>query len=230
MTSGAEICIDLFRRVDLPLGPPMTASQLDQIEADYGFTFDVDHRELLSLATPLADGWVDWRSTPPPCIAAMLAWPTEGVLWDAHHNDFWPRAWGRRPKRVDDLEAAVLSHLAAAPKLVPIFGHRFMAAGPSHGSAPVFSVYQTDVVYYGENLPDYVAHEFQIPARFKTGVHRDIPFWSRLAEQDRRFVGRPKKSGRAFWSRSISGGSALPNSADGSPITYKTIDRPDPSS
>lgn len=99
-----------------------------------------------------------------------------------------------------------------------------MAAGPSQGGAPVFSVYQTDVVYYGENLPDYVAHELEIPKRFTTGVHRAIPFWSALAENDRRYVGRHKKAARAFWNRSIFGGTALPTESQGEPISYRSIE------
>jgi hypothetical protein len=220
MTSAAEICVRLFKSVGMPLGPGLTAEQLDQVEADFAFTFDVDHREMLGLVTPLGDGWVDWRSTPPAQIRAMLAWPTEGVIWDARNNGFWPRAWGRKPKRSDDLDSAVLDHLSRVPRLIPLFGHRFMAAGPSQGSAPVFSVYQTDVIYYGENLPDYVAHELEISKRFTTGVHRAIPFWSALAENDRRYVGRREKVAQAFWNRSIVGGAALPTESQGEPTSY----------
>jgi hypothetical protein len=137
---------------------------------------------------------------------------------------FLPRSWGRKPKRSDELDRAVLDHLSRAPRLVPLFGHRFMAAGPSQGSAPVFSVYQTDVVYYGENLPDYVAHELEIPKRFTTGIHRSIPFWSALAENDRRYVGRRKNEARALWNRSIVGGAALPTESQGEPISYTSTE------
>ncbi len=33
-------------------------------------------------------------------------------------------------------------------------------ADPTGPSAPVFSVYQTDVIIYGDDLLDYVQHEF----------------------------------------------------------------------
>jgi hypothetical protein len=227
MPTAAEICIDLFKRVELPIGPGLSEDELGQIEIEFGFAFDSDHRELLGLATPLSPGWLDWRSTPPAQIRAMLAWPTEGVLWDAHNNDFWPRAWGRKPKRAEQLNDAVLEHLKGVTTLVPIYSHRFMAAGTSSGSAPVFSVYQTDVIYYGENLPDYVAHELNIQKRFTTDVHRDIPFWSALAERNRRYVTKPSKGGRAFWNRSIYGDAPLPTvGADGKSITY-SIDDPE---
>jgi hypothetical protein len=222
MPTGAEICVDLFKSAGMPLGPGLTGDQLLQIEADFGFTFDKDHRELLSLATPLFDAWPNWLGGMTEQMQRALAWPIDGVLWDAHHNDFWPKAWGRKPKNASELDAAILKQLAHVPRLIPLLGHRFMAAGPSQGSAPVFSVYQTDVVYYGENLPSYVAHELGIPKGYATGIHRKIPFWSNLAENDRRYVGKSRVQ-RAFWNRSILGGSALPEqSPDGTPITYSS--------
>jgi hypothetical protein len=225
MPTGAEICVDLFKSVEMPLGSGLSEDQLGQIEADFSFTFDKDHRELLTLATPLVDSWPNWRGGTTEQMRRSLAWPTEGIIWDAHNNDFWPRVWGRKPKRSEDLEAAILAQLARVPKLVPLFGHRFMAAGPSQGSAPVFSVYQTDVVYYGENLPSYVAHELEIPKRYATGIQRKIPFWSNLAENDRRYVGKPQNMTRAFWNRSILGGPALPEATpDGTPITYTSTE------
>jgi hypothetical protein len=222
MPTGAEICVDLFNSVEMPLGPGLLEDELQQIENVYGFTFDKDHRELLALVTPLVDSWPDWRAGMTEQMKRSLAWPADGVIWDAHNNDFWPNAWGRKPKHPDELDAAILQQLAQVPKLVPLFGHRFMAAGPSQGGAPVFSVYQTDVVYYGENLPSYMAHELDIPKRYETGIQRKIPFWSNLAESDRRFVGKPRAK-RAFWNRSILGGSALPEQTpNGTPITYSS--------
>jgi hypothetical protein len=222
MPTGAEISVDLFKSAGIPLGPGLTEEQLLQVEGDFGFTFDKDHRELISLAAPLIERWPDWLGGMTEQMKRSLAWPSDGVIWDAHHNGFWPKAWGRKPKRPDELDAAILQRLALVPKLVPLIGHRFMAAGPSEGSAPVFSVYQTDVVYYGENLPSYVAHELDIPKRYATGIHRKIPFWSNLAENDRRYVGKPGAP-RAFWNRSILGGSPLPEKKpDGTPITYSS--------
>jgi hypothetical protein len=227
MPTAAEICIDLFKRVELPLGPGLSEDELGHIENEFGFAFDRDHRELLGLATPLSPGWLDWRATPPAQIRAMMAWPTEGVLWDAHNNAFWPRAWGSRPKRPTDLEAAFLERLKGVPKLLPIYSHRFVPAGPSTGSAPVFSVYQTDVIYYGDNLPDYIAHELKLERRPSMDAHQVVPFWSALAENDRRYVNKSSKDGRAFWNRSIYGDAQRPSvGADGKPI--QPISKDDP--
>jgi hypothetical protein len=48
----------------------------------------------------------------------------------------------------------------------------------------VFSIYQTDVIYYGDDLVDYIAREFHVPPLYPSPVvgRRRIPFWSDLAE------------------------------------------------
>ena len=45
----------------------------------------------------------------------------------------------------------------AAPKLVPIAGHRFIPEAPHEEGNPVFSVHQTDIIYYGRDLAEYAA-------------------------------------------------------------------------
>ena len=42
MPTGAEICVDLFKSVEMPLGSGLSEDQLGQIEADFSFTFDKD--------------------------------------------------------------------------------------------------------------------------------------------------------------------------------------------
>lgn len=227
MTTGAEIAVRLLKEAEVPLGPGLTESELVAIEKKYGFAFDRDHRELLSLALPLGKGWVDWRQAPTEDIQHRLDWPTDGVIWDVHNNDFWPKRWGRRP--ADDAKAEQIARrkLRKVPRLIPIYSHRFMAAGPSKGSAPVFSVMQTDVVYYGENLPSYVAHELRMQRQFDTGVHRHIPFWSNLAETDPDYLDWPQGTGREFRNENIEGQPFLPpkkgTPPGASPRTWKSF-------
>jgi len=45
---------------------------------------------------------------------------------------------------------------------------------PAPTRLPVFSVYQTDVIYYGDHLADFVAYEFKVGEarhRFQPRVH-----------------------------------------------------------
>lgn len=182
------------------------------------------------LAVPTGRGWFDWRRGTREQVKACFDWPVEGILWDVQHNEFWPKVWGRKPFRASALEPAARKHLVAVPKLVPLFGHRFMAAGTQGGGAPVFTVVQADVTCFGENLVDYVAHETGSSKRYHSDPHRHIEFWSPLAELDRRYIVWPEGESRMFWNRAIEGGFVYPTHVTkeggplsvGSPIEYKT--------
>ena len=43
---------------------------------------------------------------------------------------------------------------------MPVFGHRMIPDRPHLPGNPVFSVHQTDIIYYGCDLRDYFLHEF----------------------------------------------------------------------
>jgi len=96
---------------------------------------------------------------------------------------FWPRSWGPRPTDPAQAEAVTRERMTAVPMLIPVFAHRYLPAAPWPSGSPVFSVYQTDVIFYGDDLADYVAHEYHLPE----ASLRDhlppvrIPFWSDLA-------------------------------------------------
>lgn len=49
---------------------------------------------------------------------------------------------------------------------------------PHESGNPVFSVYQTDIIYYGFDLDDYLRHEFDLPGRKPWPEKvREIEFW-----------------------------------------------------
>jgi hypothetical protein len=43
-------------------------------------------------------------------------------------------------------------------------------------------VYQSDVIYYGDNLLDYVAHEFKVSPLEPSTDRPRVPFWGDLAD------------------------------------------------
>jgi hypothetical protein len=141
------------------LTDPLSTDEIHAIEDRFGFSFGPDHRELLAVTVPTGPGWPDWRHGSEEDLRGRLDWPVDGVLYDVEHNAFWPSSWGHRP---EDLAAAA----------------------PAEPHSPVFSVYQTDTIYYGRDLEDYLMREF---ARGKPrgpvdGVRVYIPFWAELAE------------------------------------------------
>ena len=168
--------VDRLRQADVVLERGLSEAEFERIEHDYEFGFSSVHREFLATVLPLGGGWCDWRHGVRDEFSQ--AWQLGGVLFDVEHNVFWPRSWGPRPA---DLEAALQvasARLAQVPPLIRLHGHRFLAADIP---GPVFSVHQTDVVYYGDNLLDYIANEFHVGPRHPTD-RPHVPFWSDLAD------------------------------------------------
>ena len=54
-------------------------------------------------------------------------------------------------------------HMARVPTMVPVYGHRYLPAGHGTHGHPVLSMYQTDIIWYGVDLLDYVHQEFDRP-------------------------------------------------------------------
>ncbi|MGD0734569.1 MAG: hypothetical protein ABR976_05450 [Terracidiphilus sp.] len=67
--------------------------------------------------------------------------------------------------------------ISEAPMLIPILGHRYMPALPTECGNPVFSVHQTDIIYYGFDLEDYLRHEFRLPRQKWPAQVKKIEFW-----------------------------------------------------
>jgi hypothetical protein len=159
MTIAGET-IAWFREHGAALSEPMGLAELVAIEAKHEFEFGPDHREMLLTAVPVGKEWMDWRTSSEEFVRSKLSWPLEGMLFDVENNDFWPQSWGLRPSPIDEALRIAEAEYRKWPTLVPLYSHRYMPAAPSESGAPVFSVYQTDVIYYGENLLSYVKTEF----------------------------------------------------------------------
>lgn len=166
--------------------PGLTLIEVQQIEEEYGFTFPPDLKDFLLFALPISEGFINWRESDRDEIQRRLSWPYEGVCFDIEHNAFWIEEWGQKPSVLTDAFDIAKHAINNAPTLIPVYGHRYMPDRPSERGNPVFSVYQTDIIYYGSDLYDYLQNEFyqhfgrskyQIEAEPKT-----IIFWSDLIE------------------------------------------------
>ena len=106
--------------------------------------------------------------------------------FDIEHNAFWMPEWGEKPENLAAAFEIARRAVSKAPFLIPICSHRYLPASPLERGNPIFSVHQTDIIYYGADLLDYLQNEF----KFYFGREnmqfskepRWIDFWSRLEE------------------------------------------------
>jgi hypothetical protein len=163
--------------------PGLSPTEFDRIEETFGLRFPPDLRRFLATALPIGSGFPDWRHSSPATLKHRLAGPLDGILFDIEHSDFWLDDWGERPNDLPEALRIGRERVASAPKLIPIFVHRFIPAEPHDAGNPVFSVHQTDFIYYGYDLADYLWREFHVPRpNWAKSSPRVIPFWSRLAD------------------------------------------------
>ena len=175
-----------LRAAGVSLAPGLSSGELRAVEQRYGFAFPPDLSALLGTYLPFGRGWINWRSAKKKKIECVLAWPYEGICFDIEHNDFWPEQWGARPTNLGAACVIAKEKVLAAPRLVPIVGHRYIPDRPHEAGNPVFSVYQTDIIYYGSDLDNYFENEYNYYfGTPKYQLHepiRRIEFWSRLVD------------------------------------------------
>ncbi|MFJ4568238.1 hypothetical protein ACIP4U_32085 [Streptomyces caelestis] len=190
---GAEAARRLAQTGLYEFEPGLTDAEFTRIEREYGFEFADDHRAFLAAGLPVnvppEDGqtwsrpWPEWRGGDSDSLRRQLGWPVEGVLLDVEHNGFWYEGWGERPADGTAALATARHHLAEAPVLVPVYAHRYLPAGRGGFGHPVLSMWQTDIIYYGLDLADYMHQEFD-EARGEVddgwSPRTTAPFWRDL--------------------------------------------------
>lgn len=162
----------------------LTEDEIATIECTFDFVFPQDFRQFLKIATFTGSAAVNWHDMKD--IKSRMDWPWEGMAFDIENNGFWLEAWGPKPEVLSDQLRIAKEHYDQAPKLIPIFSHRYIPATPSEIGNPIFSVYQTDIIYYGYDLLSYIECEFDF-RRYDslfTDNHpfKKIDFWSELAK------------------------------------------------
>jgi hypothetical protein len=157
----------------------LTDVEIRRAQSRYQLKFPPDLREFLQTAFPISEGFAPWRADDDAALRKMLDWPLEGIAFDAERNPNWRKFWSERGATEEDPVVIARRQVSEAPRLIPIYSHRYIPSEPLAPGNPVFSVYQTDIIYYGHDLADYLRHEFHLDGRTPWPEEvRRIRFWS----------------------------------------------------
>jgi hypothetical protein len=165
-------------------GQGLSDSELATAQAEAGVAFPPDLCELLTATLPCGPEFPDWRSRPRDAMDEWRARLVGQIHFDVLENDFWPSMWPARPESPAESREIVTQRLAEAPALIPIYGHRAIPNEPLEAGNPVFSVWQTDIIIYGNDLADYLRHEFHGGEPVAELPERTIRFWTAMLEPD----------------------------------------------
>lgn len=177
---------EILRAAGFAVAPGLSFDELARAEAVVGAPFPPDLRDFLAEGLPEGERFPDWRQPTSSQIRGRLDWPSDGAAFDVVNDAFWWKGWGTRPVDSSEAVARARAELAGVPRLTPVYAHRYLPAEPNAAGNPVFSVYQTDVIYYGRDLRDYLLREFAphgTTAALRGRIRR-VRFWSDLEELD----------------------------------------------
>lgn len=170
--------LNLLKSQGIKFDTGLTSDEVVQIEAIYEFTFPQSIREFLMLALPVSKGFYNWRNTTGEnieFIKQVMESPATTIEDMAEEID-WCDIWGNEP---EDKNYAIKTRLKSAPRLLPIYIHRYMPIVPDK-NPPILSIHGIDIIYYGKNLKDYFEVEFgeKKQSEIEFSDIRPIPFWS----------------------------------------------------
>ncbi|MGI8869634.1 MAG: hypothetical protein ACR2F6_12465 [Mycobacteriales bacterium] len=186
----------------------LSDAEIDAVEQRYDLSFRPDHRLFLRVlhtttmpertiahlpdgGTELIDapGFYDWQNDEAE-IRRRLRLPIERLDIDeiaTISDPYWPAVWGSPPPTGGARRQQLAERLAAAPRLVPIFGHRYVVGGGGD-TAAVLSVVDYDIIIMAPDLETYLLkelgdligdEEMDVPMR---PWQQEIPFWGGLIE------------------------------------------------
>jgi hypothetical protein len=170
---------DVLERCD----PGLTNSEVDAVQRKFGFTFPPDLRNVLQFALPVGKGFPNWRADAEEDLRSWMNGPLDGIWFDVEHAGFWLSDWCLEPKDGQSRYSLLKHAIEASPRLIPVFMHRYIPSEPNTVGNPVFSVHQTDIIFYGNDLADYFHREFGVPLPdWAAREPRHVRFWSDSVE------------------------------------------------
>jgi hypothetical protein len=163
----------------------MSLSEINDTEKLYDISFPVELKHLFSVGLPVSKSFCNWRNTQEENVQRikdLLDMPIQGLIFDLETNDFWCDDWGEKPIDIRDARCILLEKYNEAPPMIPIYGHRYIPFVPNEIDIPVFSIMQSDIIYYGTDLISYLEIEFDFKqySELVQEKIRHVDFWSDL--------------------------------------------------
>ena len=164
----------------ISLEPGLSYEEIQKVEKIYGIEFPEQWLAVYQQLLPISEGFYNWRDFSAENIEHIkrnLAAPYDGIL-NSLDELVWDASWGIEPTTLLDRNVQIRKILGSAPRLIPLYGHRFL---PSYENQemPILSVVDLDIIYYGKDLYDYFEIEFgnrKLSLALKE--YKQVPFWT----------------------------------------------------
>lgn len=161
----------------------LSNDEIKRIEEVFNIEFPKELKELYKIALPISKGFYNWRNFNDgniKFIKEVIKRPIKDI-YELVDEVYWCEKWGEEPNNELEKVGIIRSLLKKAPKLIPIYAHRYMPQ-VNMKNIPIFSIHDTDIICYGENLTSYLEIEFGIEKQSDIDYEKltYISFWSDL--------------------------------------------------
>lgn len=176
-----EKSIKLLKTSGVEFENGLTCKELQTIKNIYGVIFPNSLKLFLMNQLPVSKGFYNWRNFTKENIAFITKAIEYPIRYIENYPDevYWCDDWGDEPKNVNIFAKEVKKRILNAPKVVPIYEHRYMPMVKNE-NPPILSIHGIDVIYYGQNLEDYFRVEFGVKNQNAIDFNSIEPilFWS----------------------------------------------------
>lgn len=170
----------------------LSLSEIEEIEKFYNISFPIELKNLYSVGLPVSNGFYNWRNMSNDNvkqIKKVLQRPILDIQAELirdyednnyYNDEIWCDKWGVRPNNINDACKILQAQYNQAPKLIPIYLHRYMPFISHSEETPVFSIMGSDIIYCGNNLISYLETEFKLKSYHNNMKCQHVDFWSDL--------------------------------------------------
>lgn len=155
-----ENSFDILKKNGVTLEKGLSLEELLFIESFYKIKFPRSLESFLMINVPVSHGFYNWRNMNKDNVEYInkaINFPYEEIYNNANEV-YWNDKWGEKPDE-DAYSCIVRKKLKNAPKLVPIYSHRYIPIIPEI-NPPVLSIHGVDIIFYGIDLENYFDIEF----------------------------------------------------------------------
>jgi hypothetical protein len=154
---------------------PLPDEEIRAIEAQWQICFPPDYRLFFKWLHATDIPHLEMEMFPGEYVAGLfynwqreptaIRWAYEHILggfaFDALHNThFWRSEWGAVPGTEEEARERLKPIVDAAPRLIPLYTHRYLLAEPCRAGNPVLSIWQSDIIVYAPDLRTYLLAEW----------------------------------------------------------------------
>lgn len=188
MFTEAEILRTIEKMQDrgVEFSEGLTEQSLSKIESQLQGGIPQDLRLLLSKAVPIyapgdesKDIFPRWDCNIDDTIQNSQKFVKDLMAADIETEGYWNSLFGKQPIDKNLALKHALEYLDECPKLIPIYGHRYMIM--NNNESPILSYHgPMDTIIYASNIVDFLALDFGIEPIVKIGNNKVKGFWATL--------------------------------------------------